>query len=276
MLVTLNDILPQANENGYAIPCFNCFGYEDSVAIVDAAESLGKPVILAVNKDMVDYMLMASIFGFMRPLAERSSTPVVLHLDHSYDLDTVYQAVDLGATSVMYDGSQTPLADNIKDTAKAVAYAHKSGVSVEGEIGSVPYTTGRDYIKHILTDENDAKIFADETNVDALAISVGNVHKLTSVAPGTIDYALLDKIENNVSVPLVIHGASGISNDDLKKLSQRKIAKFNIGTRLRQVFGHTLRDTMNNHPDEFDRLFFMQQTITPLRDEVIRTFETIT
>ena len=276
MLATLNNILPDANKNGYAIPCFNCFGFEDTIAILEVAQSLQKPVILAINKDMVDYMPLSSILGLMRPLAERSTMPVVLHLDHCYDLETVYQAVDLGVTSVMYDGSQLPLDDNINNTAKAVEYAHKHHVSAEGEIGSVPYQTGRDHIKHILTDADEAKIFVQQTNVDALAISIGNVHKLTSVAVDNLDYALLDKIENNVTVPLVMHGTSGISDTDLQKLSKRQIAKFNIGTRLRQIFGDTLRHAIDSNPDEFDRLFFMEKTIAPLKQTVIETFKTIT
>ena len=98
MLATLNNILPDANHAKYAVPCFNCFGYEDTIAFIEVAESLNRAVIVAVNKDMIEYMPMQAIFGFIRPLAEQASVPVVVHLDHAYDIQTIFRAVDLGAT----------------------------------------------------------------------------------------------------------------------------------------------------------------------------------
>lgn len=266
MLATLNNILPDATHAKYAVPCFNCFGYEDTIAVIEVAESLNRAVIVAVNKDMIEYMPMQAIFGFIRPLAEQASVPVVVHLDHAYDIQTIFEAVDLGATSVMYDGSQLSLHENINNTAQVVAYAHKYCVSVEGEIGSVPYTEGRDYIKHILTDPQDAKTFCQHSGVDAVAISIGNIHKRPQ-SDCVIHYDLLRDIEQVVHIPLVIHGASGIITEDLQKLATHKVAKFNIGTKLRQTFGHTLRQAILENPQQYDRLFFMKQTIPALKQQ---------
>ena len=151
MKVSLNELLPSAVAGAYAIPCFNVFGYEDAVAVLQAAEELGAPVILATNKEMVEFMgtrLLATMLG---QLAEQSNQPVCVHLDHCYEVGTALAAIDHGYTSVMFDGSQLSLADNVARSAEVAAYGHRCGVSVEGEIGSVPYSEGRDHIRAVLT-----------------------------------------------------------------------------------------------------------------------------
>ncbi len=169
----------------------------------------------------------------------------------------------------MYDGSQLPLEENIRRTAAVAAVAHAVGASVEGEIGSVPYEEGRDHIKSIFTLPEDAARYAEESGADCVAISVGNVHRLTEPT-STIDFGLLDKIESVVSKPLVIHGTSGIKDDDMQMLKRTRVSKFNIGTCLRQALGHNLRELMNEEPNKFDRIYFMQKAMPFVKEEAIR------
>jgi fructose-bisphosphate aldolase class II len=256
MLVNLARILAPAAEHGYSVACFNVFGWEDARGVVDAASALSAPVILAVNLDFRQSMPLDVSSAMLRRLGEDAATPVCVHLDHTYEMDEVLRAVDAGFTSVMYDGSQLPLEENITGTRAAAQYAHAADCSVEAEIGSVPYAQGRAHIKTELTSPVQAKRLAEESGADAVAISIGNIHRLT--APGaTIDFARLAEIESLVRAPLVIHGTSGIFEHDIIRLVRTRVAKFNIGTVLRQAFGATLRETLAQHPERFDRLEIM-------------------
>src|ERR1700733_1996353 len=167
MLVNLATILSAAVDSRYSVACFNVFGWEDALAGVDAAAHLGAPVILAATLDFRKFMPVAVIAVMLRTLAERAPVPVCVHLDHTYELDEVLRAVDLGFTSVMFDGSQLPLEQNISGTRRVVQYAHAAACSVEAEIGSVPYAEGRTHIKAELTDVSDAIRFARESRLDA-------------------------------------------------------------------------------------------------------------
>ena len=270
MLVNLNDILPQAADANYAVPCINVFGYEDARAMVEAAEELKLPVILAANKDMVDFMGVKTLARMLVSLAEDSSAQVCVHLDHTYEEDIVYQAIHHGFSSVMFDGSQLPLAENIRRTRQVADVAHAVGVSVEGEIGSVPYTEGRDHIKSISTEPDEAMRYAREAGLDAMAVAVGNIHRLTQPV-SVIDYPRLQAISEVVGdIPLVIHGTTGIKDEDIIKLKQTRIAKFNIGTSLRMTLGQNLRRLMNEEPEKFDRLYFMKKTMPFVQQDAMR------
>lgn len=272
MRVTLNELLPKALSGGYALGCFNVFGYEDAVAVVRASERLNTPVILATNKEMVEFMGPQQAAGMLGLLADAAATEVCVHLDHCYDVDIARRAVDGGYTSVMYDGSQLPLAENIEQTRRVAEYAHAHNVSVEGEIGSVPYSSGRDHIKSILTDPEQAQQFAQHSGVDAVAVSVGNVHRLQSTS-SSIDFNRLEKIAAVVAQPLVIHGTSGINDTDLRRLAGMPVCKFNIGTTLRMSFGRALRDTLAANPDEFDRLTIFDQVMPAMQAEAERNIK---
>ncbi len=272
MLVTLKDILPPAAASPAAIACCNVFGFEDAISIIEAAEDLQRPVILATNKDMVDLLGVETLAGMLLPLINASSARVCLHLDHCYEEAIVYQAMQAGYSSVMFDGSQLTLAENIRRTRQVTAVAQALGISVEGEIGSVPYQEGRDHIKSIYTEPADAGRYAAESGIDAVAIAVGNVHRLTS-ASCTIDYARLANIAAEVDIPLVIHGTSGIPEADILRLKQTRIAKFNVGTSLRQVVGNSLRAAMQAEPEQFDRSYFMRKIRPQVYNEARRIIQ---
>jgi fructose-bisphosphate aldolase class II len=268
VLVDLATILA-GNSAGTGVAAFNVFGYEDTCAVVAAAEEVRAPVILAASLDFTRFMPLELIAGMFRTVGERAHVAVCTHLDHCYDVDEVCRAVDAGFTSVMYDGSQVPLSENIAATRRVVNYAHAAGVSVEGEIGSVPYAEGRNAIKAELTDSRAAAELERRTGLDALAVSVGNVHRLKAPA-ATIDFERLAEIEATTSVPLVIHGTSGIHDADLARLVRTRAAKFNIGTALRQSFGRGLRNALAADPSRFDRLEIMGETMAEMSREAIR------
>jgi len=266
MLANLTDLTGPALEGGYAVPCFNVFGYEDARAVVDAAEARKASVILAVNLDMTEFMPLHHITGMLRPVAESAGVSVCLHLDHNYEIDTVKQAIDCGFTSVMYDGSQQPIADNIAGIRTVVEHAHRQGVSVEAEVGSVPYARGRDHIKSAPTSVDEAVAMAELGQPDVLAISIGNVHRIENDYVD-IDFENFDALEQAVKLPLVIHGTSGIKPEDIRHLARRNVCKFNIGTCLRQRFGSALRHTLSSDEKLFDRLTIMQKIMPELSDE---------
>ena len=260
MISNLKDIFIPAQDEGYAVACFNVFGYEDARAVVEAAEARNASVILSINLDMRQFMTMEQIIGMLRPMAEKAKVPVCLHLDHTYEMDIVKQAVDSGFTSVMFDGSQLPISENIASIRDIVSYAHPKGVSVEAEVGSVPYATGRDHIKSAITEISEALAMEEQGQPDALAISIGNVHRLESGSVA-IDLDRFNELEKALSLPLVIHGTSGLEDKDIQMLALRQVAKFNVGTILRKSFGNSLRTTLESDPDLFDRITIMQQVI---------------
>ena len=272
MLVNLNDILPAAEKSSGAIACVNVFGFEDAIAIISAAEEADFPVILATNKDMVDMLGVECLAGMLLPLIHKSSAKICLHLDHCYEEAIVFRAIRAGYSSVMFDGSQLPLEENISRTKNVVDVAHALGVTVEGEIGSVPYSEGRDHIKAISTIPAEAQVYAEQSGIDAIAVSVGNIHRLTTPT-SVIDYDRLEEIEELINIPLVIHGTTGITEDDLIKLKQTRVAKFNIGTSLRMVIGNTLRAKMAEEPDQFDRRYFMSKVLPSAQTEAKRIIE---
>lgn len=274
MLVNLNDLLPDAANSSYAVPCFNVFGYEDAKAVVEASEEAKKPVILACNKDVIDFYGPQDAVNLFKGIAENSSQKIVLHLDHTYEEDVIFQAISAGFSSVMFDGSQLSLEENIRRTKNVAKVAHACGVSVEGEIGSVPYEEGRDHIKSILTDAYEAQRYAEESDLDCMALSVGNIHRLTEPT-SVIDFGLLDKVESLVEKPLVIHGTSGIKDQDILALKRTRVSKFNIGTCLRQALGNNLRHYMNQETDKFDRIYFMKKTMCHVREEALRNINLI-
>jgi len=269
MKVSLNDILPAALAHQYAVACFNVFGYEDAVAVIRAAEQDEAPVIVATNKEMTEFMGPVQAASMLGHLADEASVPVCIHLDHCYEVETVKQAVDAGYTSVMFDGSQLPLSENIEKTSEVCLYAQRHNVSVEAEIGSVPYSTGRDHIKSELTDPSQAERLALESGADAIAISVGNVHRLQE-ATSKISFDRVKQIGSLVNLPLVIHGTSGINDSDVQRLSAMSVCKFNIGTTLRMAFGQSLRHCLVKRPDEFDRLTLFNQVMPAMQAEASR------
>ncbi len=238
-----------------------CLGWEDARAYVAAAEAERAPVILQAGPGCRAHTPLPILGRMFRHLAEAASVPVVAHLDHGASLDDCRAALEAGFTSVMFDGSRLPLQQNIDLTAAVADLAHAAGISCEGEIGFVGYAGGA---ASDGTDPDEAARFARETRVDALAISVGNVHLQHGPGEG-LDLDRLRLIRAVTDVALVIHGGSGIPLPQRAELARTgQIAKFNIGTELRMAFGAALREAVARDPLRFDRIAILSETEAPV------------
>ncbi|WP_170397325.1 class II fructose-bisphosphate aldolase [Ruegeria arenilitoris] len=271
-LVTLKDVLSPAYEQGYAVGGLVTLGWEDMRAYVAAAEAENAPVILQAGPSCREHTPLPVLGKMFRHLAENASVPVVAHLDHGYTYEDCKIALDSGFTSLMFDGSRKPLRQNIDETAAIAEMAHAAGISCEGEIGFVGYSGGEGSNG---TDPAEAAQFARESGVDAMAISVGNVH-LQQNKEGGLDEDRIHQIDAVTDVPLVIHGGSGVPVEQRTRLARgTSICKFNIGTELRMAFGAALREAVNSDPERFDRVTILKETHDPVEAAarlVIRAF----
>jgi fructose-bisphosphate aldolase, class II len=260
-VATLAEVLQPALKNGYAVAGLVTLGWEDMRAYVAAAEAESVPLILQAGPGCRAHTPLPILGRMFRYLAENASVPVVAHLDHGYSFDECREALDCGFTSVMFDGSRKPLQQNIDETAAIAELAHAAGVSCEGEIGFVGYSGGESSAG---TDPAEAARFAAETGVDAMAISVGNVH-LQQDKDGQLDVPRIRAIEALTRTPLVIHGGSGVPLAQRRALALgSNVCKFNIGTELRMVFGEALRKAVNQEPLRFDRVALLSETHDPI------------
>jgi fructose-bisphosphate aldolase class II len=262
----LRDVLLPARDGGYAVAGLVVLGWEDARTFVEAAEAQGCPVILQAGPGFRKHMPIQVIGAMFDHLADKASVPVVAHLDHSTSREEGRIALESGFTSVMFDGSRLDLTQNIEKTSEVVELARKFGASTEGEIGFVGYAEGE---AGSVTDPVEAGRFARETGLDAMAVSVGNVHLQTD-KQAIIDFDAIRAIESETDIPLVLHGGSGISAATRRKLAREThVCKFNIGTELRMTFGSSLRKVLTEDPGIFDRLTIMDR-IAPAMQEATR------
>ena len=272
-LTTLKEVLKPAMEGGYAVAGLVTLGWEDMLAYVRAAEEENVSIILQAGPSCRAHTPLPILGKMFNHLANEASVPVVSHLDHGYTEDECKEAIQCGFTSIMFDGSKFPLQENIDKTARIVELAHEASVSCEGEIGFVGYSDGA---QSAGTKPSEAQKFGKETNVDAMAISVGNVH-LQKNKEANLDLTRIREIEQVTATPLVIHGGSGVPTAQRSFLAQNsKICKFNIGTELRMAFGKALRKSIETDPNQFDRVKILSQTHEPLvaaTKNVLRAFK---
>ena len=261
MLVTLSDTLQKALSNNYSVAGLVTLGWEDMKAYIEAAEQENCPIILQAGPSCRRHTPIPILGKMFNYLAENAVVPVVAHLDHGYTENECRIAIDSGFSSIMFDGSKKTLNENIDEAAKICELAHTAGVSCEGEIGFVGYSGGE---RSSGTVPEEASIFAKDTKIDAMAISVGNVH-LQENKEGGLDEDRIRAIEEVTDIPLVIHGGSGVPVAQRTFLSQNsKICKFNIGTELRSSFGHALREAINIDTTRFDRIQIFKDIHEPL------------
>lgn len=234
MLVNLRDVLPQARRKGYAVPHFDCVEDIFIRAILDVAEEESCPVILAALGHDLGGRGIEYISGLVRSVAGGYSVPVVLHLDHAEELELIERAIDHGFTSVMYDGSQLPFRENIRNTRKVVRKARLRGVSVEAELGFVggAELSGESSGESRLTDPAQVVEFVSETGIDALAVSIGTSHGVYESEP-ELNIPRLQEINRVSKVPLVLHGGSGTPDVQILTAIRNGISKVNIYSDLR-------------------------------------------
>ena len=262
--VKLSTLLKKANKNNYAVAGLVVLSWEDALAFTQAADESGIPIILQAGPSCRDHIPVPILGKMFRYLAEQTKTPICCHLDHGYTLKECKEGMDNGFTSVMFDGSKLSLIKNINISSKIAKLAQSYNVSLEGEVGIVGYHHGK--ISEG-TNLNEARKFSQESGVDAMAISVGNVHLQTSKI-AKIDINKIKDIETVTKIPLVLHGCSGISYVMRKKIAKTtNVAKFNIGTELRMVAGNSLRENFKKNKKIFDRLLLIKPTIVNIKKE---------
>ena len=254
MLVSGKELFQAARQGGYAVGAFNVNNMEIIQAIIEAAEEENSPVFLQASQGGIKYAGIEYIAGLAKTAAESVKVPVALNLDHGTSFTQVVQCVRHGFTAVMIDGSQHPYEENIALTQKVVEVAHPSGVSVEavvGKIGGVEDDISVDAADATFTDPQEAAEFAERTKVDALAIAIGTAHGVYKGEP-KLDFDRLAKIREATDVPLVLHGASGIGDEAIRKAVSLGICKINIDTELRQAFTKAVQEVVHSKPQEFD------------------------
>lgn len=229
-IVKMKQLLKNAQKGQYGIGAFSISNMETIIGAVRAAEELKSPIILQIAESRLKHSPLYLIGPVMIEAAKKSSVPIAVHLDHGESIDTIKEALDLGFTSVMYDGSHFNLSKNIENTKEVVSLTKEYGASVEGEVGKVGKKEdglGDDTIS--ITTVEDAEKFYKETNVDALAIAIGNVHGMYVGKPN-LDIKRLIEVNSNIEVPLVLHGGSGISKEEFKNCIKNGITKINVAT----------------------------------------------
>ena len=248
MLVTLKEILGLAAARKIAVGSFNTPNLESIMAVINAAEELNVPVII-MHAEVHESIMPISIIGpIMVERAKAAKVPVCVHLDHGESLEYINKALSLGFTSVMYDGSALEYEMNVANTIIAVGMARRVGASVEAEIGTLgkrelgyKSDSNEEAPKQVYTDPDDAKRFVEATGIDALACSFGTAHGLYLQKP-KLDFNVLDQVKSKVNIPLVMHGGSGVSNEDYRTVIEKGVTKINYYTYMAKAGGEEIKE----------------------------------
>lgn len=262
MLITLKELLSIAEERKIAVGAFNAVNSECIRAVIGAAEELDLPVILMFAQVHEEWTPLDFIGPMMVREAKKASVPVCVHLDHGEDLDFLEKALDLGFTSIMYDGSVLPYEENVANTKKAVELAAKYGASVEAELGTMGRresgagdVTGADDETKIYTDPDQAKAFVNETGIDALACSFGTTHGIYLVEP-KLNFDVVKNVREKCGgIPVVMHGGSGVSKEDFQKGIRAGVRKINYFTYMDKAGGNAVKAYVDSL-DETEPVFF--------------------
>lgn len=271
-LVAGNSLLLDAKKRGYAIPQFNVLNLEMVDAVITTAESLSAPVIVGIVDRHFPALDVESLIFAVKTKAEKTNVPIILHLDHGRTWERVMEAIRLGFTSVMYDGSLLPIEENIRMTKDITKCAHAVGVSVEAELGHVG--SGKRGDGNEITSIEDAVYFVEMTDVDYLAISIGNTHGHQKTP--TLQFDVLEEINEKVQVPLVLHGGSDISKEDMHKLILGGISKVNIFSEFAKAYMEgTLNLSTRNNIDYLDLTKYGKENARGIIKEKLETFQTV-
>lgn len=272
MLVTLSEILSDANERHYAVGAFNCLSLENVMGAIEAAEELRSPIILQLAEVQFPEAPMELLAPLFLEAARRSSVPVCVHLDHGQSLETCVRAIRLGFTSVMFDGASLPFDENVAASREVTRIAKAAGVDVEAELGRVG-DSGVD-TADVFTDVEESKHFVQATGIDALAVAIGNLHGHYVHTPQLNIRRLIEIHEAN-RLPLVLHGGSGTSEEDFKACIHNGICKINVATAIQRGIMKRIHERLAQKPDE--GYIPLKQVMTDASREVvmehIRLFE---
>lgn len=251
-LVTSEKMLAEAREGGYAVGAFNVENMEMVKAVIAAAEEVKAPVMLQTTPSTVKYGTLETYFAMVSAEAKKASVPVCLHLDHGSSFELAVQAIKAGYTSVMIDGSHEDFEHNVELTKKVVDVAKACGIPVEAELGKVGgKEDDLEAEEDGNTDPQEAKEFVDRTGVSSLAIAIGTAHGFYAGTP-VLDKERVSEVKELVSVPLVLHGASGLSDEDVKECVRRGMCKVNFATELRVAYTEAGKKLLQEKPETFD------------------------
>ena len=274
MLVTAKELLTDAMRGGYAIGAFNVENMEMVMAVLAAAEAKNSPVIMQTTPSTIKYAGVDYYYANVKAAAERTKIPVVMHLDHGDSFARAMAAYRAGYTSIMIDGSKLPLEENIALTKKVVEACHPGGVYVEGELGKVggkeDDLEGDD--ENPYTDPDEAKIFVERTGVDYLAIGVGTAHGVYKGTPH-VNTDLIAAIRDMVHIPLVLHGTSGVPDEQVAASVRNGICKVNYATDLRIAFTKGVKEFMAEQPEAFDPKKYARQGMDEVQKYVGQKIE---
>ena len=278
MLITLKNILKMAESKDMAIAAFNVTSLEGILAVIEAAEDEDTPVILQfANAAHSKYISLEDIGRVMVAFADKSKVPVCVHLDHGNNFDEIKRALDLGFTSIMYDGSELSLKQNIANTKYAKILADEYGASIEAELGSMGTEGENENILGAYTDPEVARVFVNETGIDALAASFGTVHGIYKSRPN-LDFDIISGIRKLSGIPVVMHGGSGISDSDFKKCIDCGVRKINYYTYAAKYAGDAIRDMVKDKAGNIyshDILVEIRRNMVKTYRETIRVFKNI-
>ncbi|MDO4632532.1 MAG: class II fructose-bisphosphate aldolase [Eubacteriales bacterium] len=252
-LVPVKDILKMASDANTSVIAFNCIDYNMIYSVIHAAEKVNKPVLVMLYPEHAELNNTCNPETFaaaVKSVAEEVSVPVGLHLDHCQDVSYIIRAIKAGFSCVMYDGSMLPLEENIENTKLVVKIAHAFGVAVEGELGHVGVAANKSDQANLdlYTKPEVAKKYIEESGADALAVAIGSAHGVYKETP-KLDIQRLSEINAAIDTPLVLHGGSGIPNDQLDMAFVNGINKFNVGTEFFHLYHETMRKYTEEHPD---------------------------
>ena len=275
MITSVKDILIKASAGGYAIGAFNTVNLETTQAMIQAAKELKSPIIIQVTEKTMEYAGGRGIFQLIKDQAEfyAPEIPIGIHLDHCASFEIVQRAIEIGFTSVMYDGSRKEYADNNAMTKKIVDYCHEHGVYIQAELGNVPYIGEGVEISDVdwnnfMTSPSQAAEFVYATGVDTLAVAIGNAHGFVRER-STPDFERLSAIRDNVSIPLILHGSSDWNEIQVVEAIKRGIVCFDVDTSLRMAFmNKIIQVAKNDETAPFDICKFLGGAREAMKESV--------
>ncbi|WP_339060425.1 tagatose bisphosphate family class II aldolase [Tepidibacillus marianensis] len=270
-IISTKQMLLAAQKGKYSVPAFNIHNLETVQVVVEAAAELKSPIILAATPSTVKYTGPDYLLAIANVASNRYNIPIALHLDHFEDVDYIKECIDLGYKSAMIDASHDSFEENIRKVKEVVDYAHQFGVTVEAELGRLGGQEDDlivDEKDSIFTDPNKAVEFVKRTNIDSLAVAIGTAHGLYKSEP-KLDFDRLEQIYQLVDVPLVLHGASGIPDKDVKRSIELGITKVNIATELKIPFSNAVKQFFNENPEESDPRKYLTPAKEAMRKVVI-------
>lgn len=266
MLVTLQEIVGMAEKGGYCVPSFNVYNMETVMGVIDAAEELNAPVILQLYPRLINQECGYYVSPIALAAARKAKVPVCLHLDHAAGKEEVFKCLRWGYTGIMQDGSSLSFEENVKLTRGAVEMCAVLGVGVEGEIGHVGSVN--DEAMEEFTDPQEAKAFVEQTGVCCLAVLVGNAHGHYKKTPN-LDIPRIKAIREACGVPLVLHGGTGIPEDQVKAAVAAGVRKFNIGTDVCCSFAEGTKESVNDPNHHLAVDMFMKKPIQTVKEMAI-------